>query len=237
MGNNDIRGELLAASIHEIKNRLGLMFNELDNVLSAIDLSKGQQQQVQRIKSESQFVGNELVRILASYKSLSEDFSANVDQHFAIEFLEEVIARHSYTVAAHNLHFTLDCDEDVSGFFDNSILFIILDTCIYNSIKAGARNIKLSATEDEQYLYLVIEDNGPGFPEELLESDFSQGSISVESQSTGLGLFFANKLIQSHQEGDLIGSIQLSNNLDEVEESEGGNNRFSGAKVTLTIPL
>ncbi len=231
MGNNDdLKGELLAASIHEIKNRLGLMFGEVDEVLSTINLSKDQQQQVQRIKSESQFVGNELVRVLASYKSLSDDFYANVDQHFAIEFLEEVIARHSYTVAAHNLHFTLDCDEDVSGFFDNSILFIIFDTCIYNSIKAGALKIKLSATEDEQYLYLVIDDDGPGFPEELLEGDFSQGAISVESQSTGLGLFFANKLIQAHQEGELTGSILLSNNM-------GENNRTTGAKVTLSIPL
>ncbi|OUS06443.1 hypothetical protein A9Q81_02635 [Gammaproteobacteria bacterium 42_54_T18] len=231
MGNNDeLKGELLAASIHEIKNRLGLMFGELDDVLSAVNLSKDQQQQVQRIKSESQFVSNELVRVLASYKSLGDDFYANVDQHFAIEFLEEVIARHSYTVAAHNLHFTLDCNEDVSGFFDNSILFIILDTCIYNSIKAGALNIKLSATEDEQFLYLVIDDNGPGFPEELLEGDFSQGSISVESQSTGLGLFFANKLIQSHKEADLTGSIQLSNIM-------GEGNKISGAKVTLSIPL
>ena len=232
MSNNDIRGELLAASIHEIKNRFGLMFNELDGVLSALALPKEQQKNVQLIKSESQFIGNELVRILASYKSLDDDFAVNVNQHFAIEFLEEVIARHSYTVAAHNLHFSLDCDEDVGGFFDNSILFIILDTCIYNSIKAGAKTIKLSATEDEKYLYLVIDDNGPGFPEELLEGDFSQGSISVESQSTGLGLFFANKLIQSHQEGDLTGSIQLSNNTE-----EGGGNKISGAKVTLAIPI
>lgn len=230
MSNDDIRGDLLAASIHEIKNRFGLMFNELDHVLSSLDLSADQQQQVQLIKSESHFIGNELVRVLASHKSLSDDFCVNVDQHFAIEFLEEVVARHSYTVAAHNLKFTLDCDEDVGGFFDNSILFIIFDTCIYNSIKAGARNIQLSAREDDNYLYLSILDDGPGFPLEILESDFSQGAISIESQSTGLGLFFAKKLIQSHKEGELSGAIQLSNNID-------NNNPSKGAKVTLSIPL
>ena len=225
MNNQDIQGKFLAASIHEIKNLFGLMFNELDCLLNNMKLSDSQQHQIQMIKSESQFIGNELVRVLASYKSLSEDFFVNIDQHFAIDFLEEVIARHSYTVAAHKLSFTLVCEEEVSGYFDNSILFIILDTCIYNSIKAGSHSIQLSAQEDDQYLYIYIQDDGPGFPQEMLESNFSQGSISVDSQSTGLGLFFANLLIQSHKEKDLVGSIHLSNA------------QPTGAKVTLSIPL
>ncbi|OUS32295.1 hypothetical protein A9Q99_01275 [Gammaproteobacteria bacterium 45_16_T64] len=227
MSNEDMRGQLLAASIHEIKNRCGLMFGELDSILDSLTLTNDQQQHVQQIKSESQFVGNELVRILASYKSLSDDFFINIDQHFAIELLEEVIARHTYTTAAHGLSFTLDCDEEVSGFFDNSILFIILDTCIYNSVKAGAKHITLSSHEDEQNLYLCITDDGPGFPEDMLENDFSQGSISMDSQSTGLGLFFANKLIRSHQEGDKLGEIRLSNQSAPKQ----------GAKVTLLLPL
>lgn len=227
MSDNDIRGQLLAASIHEIKNRCGLMFNELDAVLDSLTLNAEQQQQVQQIKSESHFVGNELVRILASYKSLSDDFFVNIDQHFAIEFLEEVIARHSYTTAAHGLQFTLECDDEVSGFFDNSVLFIILDTCIYNSVKAGAKHITLSAREDDQYLYLSISDDGPGFPDDMLENDFSQGAISIDSQSTGLGLFFAHKLIRSHEEGENLGHIQLEN-LSPPKQ---------GANVTLLLPL
>lgn len=229
MSNDDIKGELLAASIHEIKNRFGLMFNELDGLLSNSTFTDSQQQTVQLIKSESQFIGNELVRILASYKSLSDDFFVNIDQQFAIEFLEDVIARHSYTIAAHNLRLTLDCDEEVSGFFDTGVLSIILDTCIYNSIKAGAKEIKLSAQEDDHYLMIIIDDDGPGFPNDMLDGDFSQGSISVESHSTGLGLFFANKLIQSHKEGDRVGSIQLSNNSNDQS--------LKGAKVLLSIPL
>ena len=232
MSDDDIRGELLAASIHEIKNRLGLMFGEIDGLLEQVSLSDKQQQQVQSIKSESHFIGNELVRVLASYKSLSDDFFAHVNQHFAIEFLEEVIARHSYTVAAHKLNFVLDCDEEVSGFFDNGVLFVILDTLIYNSIKAGAHTIQLSAEEDEQYLYFIIKDDGPGFPEDMLDGEFTQGSITVESHSTGLGLFFANKLIQSHKEGDNAGSIKLTNYTDADNSTLP-----SGAKITLSIPL
>ena len=229
MSNDDIKGELLAASIHEIKNRFGLMFSELDGLFADSQFTDSQQQTVQLIKSESQFIGNELVRILASYKSLSDDFFVNIDQQFAIEFLEEVVARHSYTVAAHKLEITLDCDDDVSGFFDTGVLSIILDTCIYNSIKAGAKKIHLSAQEDDHYLFIIIDDDGPGFPNDMLEGDFSQGSISVESQSTGLGLFFANKLIQSHKEGERSGSIELSNNTSDQP--------LKGAKITLSIPM
>jgi len=225
MMDENLTGELLAASIHEIKNRFGLLYSELDELTNQLAVTDTLQTKAQRIKSEAQFISSELVRVLTSYKSLTDDFSLNIDQQFAEEFLEEVIARHSFTCNAHNLKLTMSCEEDVTGFFDKQVFAIVVDTCIYNSIKAGANQISLNASEDDQYFYLCIEDNGPGFPADMLEGGVSQSDLQIDKHSTGLGLFFADRLIQRHKEGKSHGKMTLS-------QSQA----LQGAKVTLQIP-
>lgn len=64
--NPQLADQLLAASIHEIKNRFGLMFSQLDQLLAALPLDDTLSHNAQQIKSEAEFIGAELVRVLAS---------------------------------------------------------------------------------------------------------------------------------------------------------------------------
>ncbi|PWG74975.1 hypothetical protein DF186_15115, partial [Enterococcus hirae] len=51
--------QLLAASIHEIKHRFGVLFSQLDGLLLDLPLQQQHQQQAELIKSDAQFIGNE----------------------------------------------------------------------------------------------------------------------------------------------------------------------------------
>ena len=221
--------QLLAASIHEIKNRFGLMFAQLDQLLAALPLDDNTTQNAEHIKSEAEFIGAELVRVLASYKTLEGENLVNQDQQFLVDFLEEKVARHANTVRAHHLNLDFECDEELDGFFDAGIVNIVLDTAIYNAVKEGAKTILLSADEEDGFLRIRIHDDGPGFPASMLETDFSdniqQGEVKADGHSTGLGLYFAQRLIGQHQEGDQVGHLQL-----------GASDRLSGACVSLFLP-
>ena len=222
--------QLLAASIHEIKNRFGLMFSQLDQLLAALPLDETTSHSAEQIKSEAEFIGAELVRVLASYKTLEGENLVNQDQQFLLDFLEEKVARHANTVQAHNLNLDFDCDEELDGFFDGGIVSIVLDTAIYNAVKEGAKTILLSADMvDDHYLCIQIHDDGPGFPSTMLETDFSediqQGVVKADGNSTGLGLYFAQRLIGQHQEGEKVGRLQLS-----------ASDRLAGACVSLLLP-
>ena len=223
---NELFGALLAATIHEINNLFGLLYSDLDSLLTSLNVSDQQQQQVEAIKSEAEFVGNELVRVLATYKSLDDNFAINIDQQFTIEFLEDTIARHGFTFRANQVSVDLDCDEECSGFFDLGIATIVMDTLIYNAIKAGAKSLLFCADEDDAYLSIAVHDNGPGFPEHMLGNDIQQSKLSVDENSTGLGLYFAQQLLQSHKEGDRQGHLELA-------KSE----KLPGAKVILKLPM
>lgn len=223
--NQQLANQLLAASIHEIKNRFGLLFSQLDQLLLDLPLDEAHTQNTHLIKSEAEFIGNELVRVLASYKSIDHDLEINQEQQFLVDFLEEKVARHANTAKAKGLEITFDCDEELDGFFDASVVNIVLDTAIYNAVKEGAKHILICAEQPDGYLQIQIHDNGPGFPKSMLESGIQLGQLKEESQSTGLGLFFAQSLIARHTEGEKTGRVEL-----------GKSDRLGGACVTLFLP-
>jgi signal transduction histidine kinase len=227
--NPQLADQLLAASIHEIKNRFGLVFSQLDQLLAALPLDANLAQNAECIKSEAQFIGSELVRVLASYKTLEGNNQINQNQQFLVDFLEEKVARHANTVRANGLSLEYDCDEELDGFFDAGIVNVVLDTAIYNAVKEGAKTIVLSADELNGYLRIQIHDDGPGFPQAMLDADFAAGEVTgqlkTDGQSTGLGLYFAKRLIGQHHEADRQGRVEL-----------GKSDRLSGACVSLFLP-
>lgn len=217
---------LLAASIHEIKNRFGLMFTQLDALLAGLPQDNASRHSAEQVKSEAEFISAELVRVLASYKTLEGQQMINQDQQFLVDFLEEKVARHANTARAHSLVLDFDCDEDLDGFFDAALVNIVLDTAIYNAVKEGAKHITLSADYvDGYYLRIQIHDDGPGFPAAMLEGTDTGSSIKADGTSTGLGLYFARQLIGQHQEGEKQGRVEL-----------GTSDRLPGACVSLYLP-
>ena len=74
-----------------------------------------------------------------------------------------------------------------------------------------AGNAEVSLNSDDQYIYLTVQDSGPGIPPEQLESVFKpffrlDTARNTEDGSVGLGLSIARTLI--HQHG---GEISLEN--------------------------
>jgi nitrogen fixation/metabolism regulation signal transduction histidine kinase len=66
---------------------------------------------------------------------------------------------------------------------------------------------------------LLISDNGPGFPGEMLPRIF-EPYVTTKARGTGLGLPIVKKIVDEHQ-----GSIEISNT------SEGG------ARIDIRLPL
>lgn len=227
-----LANDLLAASIHEIKNRFGLLFSQLEQLLQALPLDESHSHTADQIHDEAQFIGSELMRILASYKTLDERAGANQNQQFLLDFLEEKVARHVSTARARGLRIEFDCDEELAAFFDAGIVSIVLDTAIYNAAREGAKTILLTTERPVGELQIQVHDDGPGFPPSMLDpAAATPGAIKSESGSTGLGLHFARRLLALHRElreGDTSarsGTLTL-----------GRSKRLGGACVTLHLP-
>ena len=80
--------------------------------------------------------------------------------------------------------------------------------------------IEIRTEEAEDSIAIVIEDNGPGFPEEARER-LLEPYVTTREKGTGLGLAIVNRIIVDHG-----GSIQL-------QGREGSRN---GARVRIMLP-
>ena len=80
------------------------------------------------------------------------------------------------------------------------------------------KEISITLNETDQSISISIEDNGPGFPPDLI-ARVTEPYVTTRARGSGLGLAIAKKTIEDHK-----GTLQLAN------REEGG------AIVTITLP-
>lgn len=119
-----------------------------------------------------------------------------------------------------------DIDKSFTVFADASMINIILQNLISNSIKYTQRTgyVKVSCYESEDYYEVSVQDNGIGMPESIRRNIFEvNSSVSRPGTSneagTGLGLIVSKEFIEKH--GGAIG----------VESAE-----YKGSRFYFRIP-
>ena len=89
----------------------------------------------------------------------------------------------------------------------------VLTNLIENALTYGSK-ATVTLEKDESDILICIADDGPGIPEEKLETVFKpferlDGARNTESGNAGLGLSIARSIVQSHG-----GDVTLSNQLE-----------------------
>lgn len=153
----------------------------------------------------------------------NQDFSELKDevQHIK-DYLE--IQRIRY---GNNIHFSLDYNSDLQNTLVPSLL---LQTFIENTIKHGFSfqdlfkillSIKKVKTENSDYIQICIEDNGPGFSEEIL-SKLNQKQSLITEDGHHIGITNAIERLNLLYPNDYTITFE--------------NNEEGGAKILLLIP-
>jgi K+-sensing histidine kinase KdpD len=154
-----------------------------------------------------------LVQILSLYRVELDALSLNIDECFMEDLVYEIIESNKTYTKQKNITCSVEVDSELSWFTDKDLLFLLLNDVLVNAIRYGASEIKISTVVENEYLCIAVEDNGPGYPQSMLDmSDAAMKSLSVNEGRTGLGLFFARMIAQTHKNKDRQGSIKLSNN-------------------------
>lgn len=107
---------------------------------------------------------------------------------------------------------------------DANMMRQVLINLIQNSQDAMVNNtkkpsIKINTNKYKNYLILSIEDNGPGFSEDILKKAF-EPYVTTKSHGTGLGLAIVKKIIEEH-EGTIV-----------IENIKSG-----GAHINIQLPI
>jgi len=215
---------ILASSVHDIKNSLTALralLSQLDNAYQDPKPTEFRQ-----LEFETNRMINCLMQLLTLYKIDLSQFSLSIDEYSASDLLEDVVAQQSTLLALSNIQLITECHDELFCYCDNALISNALCTLVNNAQRYCQSKVLLSVAQENDYIVFCIEDDGKGYPENLLSPDYKQlPQIDMANGNTGLGLFFTETIAQLHIKGDKRGFIMTDNN-----------SQLGGARFKLYLP-
>ncbi len=209
-----IFSDILASIIHDMKNSLGMVINTLEG----LDCDQGrddqaQSKQVRVLQHEAKRLSNKLIELLTLYKIENEHISPNIEELNLCDFLEEIAAENQTSAEAQGVRVAWQCSPDLNGYFDEGLVRGVINSLIGNGLRYTRRELLVVAEEEDGYLVLRVEDDGDGFPPEMLAAQHAIDQAGNASDgNTQLGIYFAGMVAKLHRNRDREGLIRLSNN-------------------------
>jgi signal transduction histidine kinase len=215
--------EVLASSVHDIKNSLATV-RELIMQLSAKHQFNENKDFIQ-LEFETNRMNNSLVQLLELYKIDSAKFSLDIDEHSVFDIFQEVKAQQTPLLQLNKIKLTIECPENCYCYCDYNHICNALGSILNNAQRYTDTQISLSCYEEHGFIVFCIEDDGTGYPDQLLSIDLNNIPSNWISGSTGLGLHFVSTIASLHTARNTTGYIEIDNN-----------SALGGARFRLFLP-
>lgn len=205
--------DVLASLIHDMKNSLSLVIHTLDGITLDAVADSDNQARITLLQNEAKRLNNNLIELLTLYNIENERISPSIEEVDVAGFIAEIMAENRSSVEANHIELSCDCDPELFGYFDENLIRNVLNNLIGNGIRYTHDQLRISAVEEAGYLVFRVEDNGPGYPEQMLSTQAAkddQGDLA--DGRTKLGLYFAAMIAEMHRNGEQQGFIRLENN-------------------------
>jgi hypothetical protein len=204
---------VIASTVHDMKNSLGLLMQAYAKW--SRDLPPELRETTERgmIEYESLRLNGLLVQMLGLYKLGVNQLPMRPNWLEVEDFLQEQLARHDEILQSRHITGTYEVEEDgLMAFLDTELVGSVVGNVINNSIRYARSAIHLKAWTEDDQLVIAIGDDGQGYPPSMIEhqSDYVLG-INMSTGSTGLGLYFGQRIAQLHQRNGVQGRIELRN--------------------------
>lgn len=204
---------VLASTVHDMKNSLGMLLNSLDEVRDSVPEQVRSSSPFTALEYEAQRMHGDLIQLLSLYRLSEQKLSATVEEQLVSDFLDEQQAHHRRLVEGLGIQLRVHTDPAAeAAYFDPQLVSGVLTNVINNAIRYANSELHLSARADNGWLVLSVEDDGPGYPEQMLAADFSGTErIDFSTGNTNLGLYFAERMAGMHTTGGRRGFTRLRN--------------------------
>lgn len=164
-----------------------------------------------RIEKEANKIDEMLAQVLQLSKLDSENIMTDKQDADVAKILASIVSDARYEAKAKGIVVEANIPENARFFIDPTLLGRAFDNVLRNAVKYASENISVFAEKNQDKFEVVIEDDGPGIPENDLISIFEpfyrvSTARNRETGGTGLGLAIAKQAISAHN-----GNITISN--------------------------
>jgi two-component system sensor histidine kinase SenX3 len=220
--------DLLASSIHDMKNALNLHVRVLEQVALRCKAQGDQAgfDDLGALVFESNRMNMQLVEMLSLYKLGKSIYPIDIEEHIVADVIHEVVLQSQFVLAHKGIRLTVDCADGCYWFFDKELLKGVLVNALNNACAFARDHITIVARLTNKSLELRVEDNGPGYPQSMLTGSVAESkAVNFSTGSTGLGLYFCEQVAQLHKNGGKRGNLHIEN---------GGS--LGGGCFVMTLP-
>lgn len=188
--------KLAAIIVHDIKNALGALEDELRQMVDAPERARAEHAHESCLSLQEKLVG-----FLTLYKASSQGLVAHIDALSPADFLAALLG--DLRLNTRDIRVDIDAHAmPLIAFFDENLVGLALEAALQNALRFARTRIVIGCVQREAYLSFTIHDDGDGLG--------TQESIP----STGLGMDLCNAIAQAHYKGPLKGAALLRNHAD-----------------------
>jgi K+-sensing histidine kinase KdpD len=208
--------DILASTLHDTKNSLGVLFNNLETIIAHCrEQNCAGHAEFYTLQYEIQRLNSSLIRLLSLYKAEKSQLAVNIDYHSIGDLLEDTAAAHEILLGSRGIRITTRCPDGLYWAFDRQLVGGVLDNVINNAFRYAQAGVTLAASVSNGYLALQVEDDGRGYPAAMLINEDGrpglQTNVDFQTGSTGLGLYFALMVAGLHVHQEKKGFISICN--------------------------
>lgn len=218
---------VLACAVHDMKNSLCLLLQSIETLGNEIgDSDHSVSDQLASIHYEASRLNTSLMHILSLYRADREQLPINIDQHYLEDIIDEVVATNQRYLDNKAISLNVNQQQELFWYFDNELICLLLNDILINAIRYSKERVQLSTYLQDGYLCIRLEDDGDGYPQNMLNTQHEQmQDFDISTGRTGLGLYFARMIATAHERNGKHGEILMEN---------GG--IYGGSVFTLKLP-
>ena len=204
--------DILASLIHDMKNSLGMVINTLEEFTGDPEGTRVDRKKIVALQQEAKRLNNHLIELLTLYKIENERITPHLEEWNVGEFLEELVIENRASAEAKQVQLEWCGDPGLYGYFDEGLIRGVINNLLGNGLRYTSGKLLVSGGQEKGYLVLRVEDDGEGYPAEMLDIQAGQWqSDELVGEHTHLGLYFAAMVANMHRNKDRHGRISLSN--------------------------
>ena len=218
---------VLSLAVHDMKNSLCLLMQSIESLgLSLVESDPISRANLASAHYEAARLNTGLVQLLSLYRARSDNLPLNIDGYHIEDVVEDLQANNKSYLNHKNMILEVSNSVDLVWYLDADLITVLLNDVLINAMRYSKKNILLSVYTEHDQIVFKVEDDGPGYPQSMLEAhNINMQNFDISEGRTGLGLFFARLIAQAHTKGESTGNISLEN---------GGS--LGGSVFILTLP-
>lgn len=222
---DNLKSEFVSTVSHEFRTPLTSIIMGTDLILNKVigDINEDQTEMIRAIKEDGERLKTLVNDLLDLSKMQSGKTTYDIRETNLYDIIEASYLSFSKTAKISSIKIEKELDNNLPMIHaDSSKLQLVINNLLSNAIKFtphdGSGKILIKAYYADGFVYLSIEDNGPGIPYEYRNKIFDKfvqiPNYETKREGSGLGLSICKEIITAHK-----GTIW-------VEESENHGSKF-----------